>query len=329
MQTEPVTPTFTQTAPLLEQDEALTDDLAEILQGLARPQKALSPKFFYDERGSALFDAICELPEYYPTRTELQIMRSHIDEIADRIGPRAGVIEFGSGSSLKTRILLEHLASPAAYIPVDISRDHLVATADSLAQDFPDLEVLPVAADFTHPFPLPSPRIPPDRHLVYFPGSTIGNFAPPAALELLRVMYQEAGPGGALLIGVDLKKDAEVLHRAYNDSAGTTAQFNLNLLRRLNREFGANFELDHFRHRAIWNEAHGRIEMHLVSLREQDVTVAGEQFHFARDEFLVTEYSHKYAPAEFHEMAAQAGFVPTGSWTDPRGWFSVQLCDRR
>jgi hypothetical protein len=181
MQTEPVTPTFTQTAPLLEQDEALTDDLAEILQGLARPQKALSPKFFYDERGSALFDAICELPEYYPTRTELQIMRSHIDEIADRIGPRAGVIEFGSGSSLKTRILLEHLASPAAYIPVDISRDHLVATADSLAQDFPDLEVLPVAADFTHPFPLPSPRIPPDRHLVYFPGSTIGNFAPPAA----------------------------------------------------------------------------------------------------------------------------------------------------
>jgi dimethylhistidine N-methyltransferase len=256
IQSESMTLSSTQAAPLLEQDEALTDDLAEILQGLARPQKALSPKFFYDERGSALFDAICELPEYYPTRTELQIMRSHIDEMAHRIGPHASVIELGSGSSLKTRILLEHLESPAAYVPVDISRDHLVATADSLSQDFPDLEVLPVAADFTHPFPLPSPRIPPQRNVVYFPGSTIGNFSPMAALELLRVMYQEAGPGGALLIGIDLKKDPAILHRAYNDSAGTTAEFNLNLLRRLNNEFGADIRLKNFRHRATWNETH-------------------------------------------------------------------------
>jgi uncharacterized SAM-dependent methyltransferase len=189
-QSDPVSPTQSRHAELLEQDEAVTDDLAEILRGLALPQKALSPKFFYDERGSALFDAICELPEYYPTRTELQIMQTHIEAIAGQIGPRASVIELGSGSSLKTRILLEHLETPAAYVPVDISRDHLAATAAALSRDFPGLDVLPVAADFTHPFPLPSLRTQALRNLVYFPGSTIGNFSPSAAHDLLRVMHQ-------------------------------------------------------------------------------------------------------------------------------------------
>ena len=324
-----MTQASTQSAPLLEQDAALTDDLAEILRGLARPQKALSPKFFYDERGSALFDEICELPEYYPTRTEIQIMRTHADEIAARIGPQASVIELGSGSSLKTRILLEHLEEPVAYIPVDISRDHLAATAAALARDFPDLQVLPVAADFTQPFPLPSSHVAPLRHLVYFPGSTIGNFSPRGAHELLRVIYQEAGPGGALLIGIDLKKDPTILHRAYNDRSGVTAEFNLNLLRRLNEEFGADFELKDFEHRAVWNEARGRIEMHLVSRCEQIVQLGGKSFHFACDEFLVTEHSHKYSQMEFQEMARRAGLLPTDSWTDPKSWFSVNFCVRR
>mgnify|MGYP000022365280 CR=1 FL=1 len=199
---EPVSPSEEEFAILTEQDDAVTDDLAEIIDGLSRIQKTLSPKYFYDERGSALFEAICELPEYYPTRTELGIMRAHIADIAERVGPRASVIELGSGSSVKTRILLEHLDQPAAYVPVDISRDHLVAAAAELARDFPAIEVLPVAADFTHPFPLPSPRIPPLRNLVYFPGSTIGNFSATAALELLCVMHQEAGDNGALLIGI-------------------------------------------------------------------------------------------------------------------------------
>jgi L-histidine N-alpha-methyltransferase len=318
-----------QGATLTEQDDTYEKDLAEIVEGLSREQKALSPKFFYDERGSALFEAICDLPEYYPTRTELAIMREHIGAMSDRVGPRASVIEFGSGSSLKTRILLQHLHCPAAYVPVDISRDHLVAAAEGLARDFPTIEILPVAADFTHSFPLPSPRVPPERNLVYFPGSTIGNFAPGAALDLLRVMHEEAGENGALLIGIDLKKDPAVLHRAYNDSAGVTAEFNRNMLRRLNREFGADFDLSAFRHRAIWNDADGRIEMHLVSQRRQTVHVGGREFGFEPDEFIVTEHSHKYSPLQFSAMAKRAGFRVTESWTDPNRWFSVQFCLRR
>ena len=219
---------------LTEQDE-ITDEMGEILAGLRKPQKFLSPKFFYDEEGSRLFDQICELPEYYPTNTELSIMQQHVGEMAERIGPQASLIEFGSGSSLKIRILLQHLDQLAAYVPVDISREHLVRAADAIAQDFPDIEVLPVAADFTHAFDLPSPRVMPIRNVVYFPGSTIGNFSPEAAHELLTVMHHEAGENGALLIGIDLQKDVLIIKRAYNDSAGITAQFNLNILRRINR----------------------------------------------------------------------------------------------
>jgi len=318
-----------QVARLLEQDADLTDELAEILSGLSGSPKTLPPKLFYDERGSALFDAICELPEYYPTRTELQIMQTHIGAIAARIGPRASVIELGSGSSLKTRILLEHLCEPAAYVPVDISKDHLVASAHALAGDFPEIEVLPVAADFTQPFPLPSPRTPALRNVVYFPGSTLGNFSPRRAHELLRVMHHEAGHDGGLLIGIDLRKDPDILHRAYNDRAGVTAEFNRNMLRRLNREYGADFDLDAFRHRAIWNDEHGRIEMHLVSECEQSAQVGGHCFEFAPEEFIVTEHSHKYTPREFCTLAEKAGFRIVDAWTDQNEWFSVQYCMRR
>ncbi|MGH8193273.1 MAG: L-histidine N(alpha)-methyltransferase [Woeseiaceae bacterium] len=318
-----------QTPELTEQDESVTNDLAEILHGLGQTQKVLSPKFFYDERGSRLFDEITELPEYYLTRTELSIMQEHVDEVALLIGPEASLIEFGSGSSTKTRILLEHLDRLAAYVPVDISRDHLVTATAELAADFPHIEVLPVAADFTHPFELPQPQVMPLRNLVYFPGSTIGNFRPESAHNLLKVMHQEAGVDGALLIGVDLKKDETILERAYNDHAGITAEFNLNMLQRLNNEFGADFDLARFEHRAVYNEPLGRIEMHLVSRSEQTVAVDGKAFHFDRGETIRTECSHKYTLEDFRVMAARAGFEVHTVWMDAERLFSVQYCLRR
>ncbi len=318
-----------QTVGLTEQHDSIIDESAEILMGLSCPQKMLSPKFFYDQTGSRLFDEICKLPEYYPTRTELGIMETHVSEIARRIGPHASLIEFGSGSSLKTRTLLEHLDRPAAYVPVDISKEHLVSAANSLKTDFPQLEILPVVADFTHPFPLPDPKITPLRNLVYFPGSTIGNFDTEAALELLSVMYQEAGEDGALLIGVDLKKDTAILEKAYNDSAGVTAAFNLNMLERINREFGANFDLTQFEHIAVYDAELGRIEMRLVSKREQRVRLQGHDFDFIQGEHIVTEHSHKYTLEEFREMALLSGFQVDKVWTDPASLFSVQYCSRR
>lgn len=314
---------------LTEQGARREDDLAEIRRGLRREQKALSPKFFYDDRGSQLFERITQLPEYYLTPAELAIMERHVGEMAELVGPQASLIEFGSGSSTKTRILLEYLDRLAAYVPVDISREHLVAAANGLAADFPRIEVLPVAADFTRPFDLPNPRVMPLRNIVYFPGSTIGNFTPEAALDLLRVMHHEAAEDGALLIGVDLKKDRAILERAYNDSAGVTAEFNLNMLRRLNREFGANFDIGAFEHLALYSETHGRIEMHLVSLRKQTVAIAGERFHFDEGETIRTEYSHKYTLEEFAAMAAQAGFEVHTAWMDDARLFSVQYCLRR
>jgi len=311
---------------LTEQDDDVTDALAELIEGLERPQKMLSPKFFYDERGSRLFDRITRLPEYYPTQTELAIMQDNIDDMVRLIGPQASLIEFGSGSSLKTRLLIEHARELAVYVPVDISRDHLLASAQQLAADFPALEILPVAADFTQPFELPDPRVPPLRNIVYFPGSTIGNFPPEDALSLLEVMHTEAGENGALLIGVDLQKDRAVLERAYNDAGGVTAEFNLNLLRRLNREFGANFDREQFEHVAFYNEALGCIEMHLRSLRDQAVSIAGTRFRFRRGETIHTESSHKYTLAGFRDMAAAGGFEVDTVWMDERGYFSLQYC---
>jgi dimethylhistidine N-methyltransferase len=300
------------------------DELDELIEGLRRPEKMISPKYLYDERGSQLFEEITRLPEYYPTETELSIMRDNIAEIARLVGKQASLIEFGSGSSLKTRVLLEHLDELAAYVPVDISEDHLHESANQIREEFPGLDVLPVVADFTQPFQLPSPKVMPVRNIVYFPGSTIGNFTHDAAHELLLVMYQEAGAGGALLIGVDLQKDPAIIERAYNDSAGVTAEFNRNMLRHLNREFGSNFDLDAFAHSAEYNASEGRIEIRLVSEQDQEFTLGDESFSIEKDEAILTEYSHKYTLDGFAAMAEATGFSVERVWMDAERLFSVQ-----
>jgi len=301
----------------------LADDRATILGGLTAAQKRISPKYFYDQRGSELFDDICRLPEYYPTRTELKLMDAHLDEVAKLVGPQAAVIEFGAGSNLKVRKLLDHLIDPAAYVPVEISPDYLLEQARDLVRDYPNVHVQPVFADFTQPFELPRHPVEPARNLVFFPGSTIGNFTRADALNLLKVMRLEAKSGGALLIGVDLRKDRATVEAAYNDSQGVTAEFNLNVLRRLNRELDADFDLDRFGHLAVYDEREGRIEMRLVSRVAQQVTVAGQTLSFAADEYIITEYSHKYSVDEFRGLAARAGFTPEQSWTDKDALFSL------
>jgi len=307
--------------------QPVADEHAEILDGLRSKQKQISPKFFYDERGSQLFDAICVQPEYYPTRTELGIMEDNLDEMAELIGPDVSLIEYGSGSSTKTRLLLDRLSQLNAYVPVDISRDHLASTAEQLAADYPAVEVLPVCADFTQPFEVPVGSRAAARNVLYFPGSTIGNFAKPAALELMKVMREEAGDDGGLLIGVDLVKPKEILEPAYNDAAGVTADFNLNLLRRLNREHEANFELGAFRHEAVYDEDQGRIEMRLIALDRQTVKIGAEKLEFAKDEYIVTEHSHKYQLEQFAEFAGKAGFKVREVWTDEQDLFSVQYLE--
>ena len=303
-------------------------ELAEILAGLNLPQKIVSPKYFYDERGSQLFDQITHLPEYYPTETELGIMLENMTEVVALIGKRASLIEFGSGSSRKTRALLDNLEEQAVYVPVDISEDHLLASADKIRAEHPGLEVLPVITDFTHPFTLPNPTMMPLRNIVYFPGSTIGNFTHAAAHELLDVMYQEAGQDGALLIGLDLQKDPAIIELAYNDNAGVTAEFNLNMLSHLNREFGFDFDVDAFTHSARYDTDEGRIEMRLVSLKDQRVTTGDKRFDLAAGESILTEYSHKYTLEGFAAMAANAGFSVERVWTDAQQLFSVQYCTR-
>jgi L-histidine N-alpha-methyltransferase len=315
-------------ASLTEQENSAEAELDEVLDGLSCSQKTLLPKFFYDARGSILFDAICELPEYYLTRTELSIMQMTIDEIATLVGPQASLIEFGSGSSLKTRMLLEKLDRLAAYVPVDISREHLLSAAESLAADYPAVEVLPLLADFMQPFELPNPNVMPLRNIVYFPGSTIGNYSPEKAHSLLQVMHVEAGKDGALLIGVDLQKDTAIIERAYNDKAGVTAEFNLNMLSRINHDFGANFDLNLFRHSAIYNDEYGRVELNLISECEQTVLIGGRSIHFDKGEALLTEHSHKYTLEQFSGMADRAGFVVHKVWTDPEQLFSIQYCLR-
>jgi dimethylhistidine N-methyltransferase len=307
-----------------EIEPTVNSEAAEILEGLNLQQKHISPKYFYDERGSELFEQITELPEYYLTRTERTIMETHLGEMAQLIGPRASVIEFGSGASVKVRLLLDRLLQPAAYVPVDISGDFLQNVAEQLAADYPHIEILPIYADFTQPFDLPKPKIMPLKNVVYFPGSTIGNFTTPEARSLLRVMRQEARRGGALLIGVDLKKDRPIVEAAYNDAAGITAEFNLNVLRRLNRELGADFNLDNFRHQAAYDDINGRIEMRLISSRAQQVHLAGETIRFAAGEYIITEYSHKYSLEEFARMAGEAGFERERVWLDKDALFSVQ-----
>jgi dimethylhistidine N-methyltransferase len=297
--------------------------LDEVLAGLARPQKSLPPKYFYDIRGCELFEKICELPEYYPTRTELAIMHEHAGAMAKFLGPDCQLIEFGSGSSTKTRVLIERLRPPL-YVPIDIAGEAIRAAAAGLAQAFPWLNINGVCADYTRPLTLPEfVGVPIRRKAVYFPGSTIGNFTPHEAIEFLQLARRMVGPGGALLIGVDLKKNKQALDAAYDDAAGVTAAFNLNLLARINRELGGDFQLRRFRHKAFYDVAKGRIEMHIESLASQFVHVGGERFRFSAGETIHTEISCKYGIEEFQAVAQRAGFAPEQTWIDAAKLFSV------
>lgn len=298
--------------------------LEDVLSGLGTSPKALSPKYFYDARGSRLFEAICELPEYYPTRTELALTRDCAGEIAAATGGGSLLIEFGSGAGIKTGLLLRALR-PAAYVPVDIAMDALKESANRLAAEFPELPVIAVCADYMRPLEVPALAGMAAPRLIYFPGSTIGNLTPAEALVFLRRARKFAGRNGAMLVGVDLKKDPQRLHAAYNDAQGVTAEFNLNLLRRINRELAADFDLDCFRHIAYYNAVAGRIEMHLESVCAQTVTVSGRSFAFAAGERLHTENSCKYSVAEFQRLAQSAGYRTEAVWVDAEDLFSLHL----
>ncbi len=294
----------------------------EVLAGLRADQKTLSPKFFYDKRGADLFEEICELPEYYLTRSELAILRARSREIAQLAGPGCSVIEYGSGAGIKARLVLDALENPVAYVPVDISRTQLIEVARDMSADYPELAVRPVCADYTARFDLPD--IPGElRRLAFFPGSTIGNFHPHEAVEFLRRIRDLVGPNGAMVLGVDRVKDKAVLDAAYNDSAGLTAEFNLNILRRLNDDVRAEFDLDAFEHVAFFNASAGRIEMHLRSLRQQIVCVAGEAIHFDEGETIWTESSYKYSRETLDALLEASGLRIERLWTDSTERFWV------
>ena len=327
----------------------LGDFREEVLAGLSASPKRIPPKFFYDQRGSRLFEEICELPEYYPTRTETAILRQYAAEIADLISGGSGgadginhsirgpngdsepasgsdpiLIEYGSGAGRKIRILLDALGGRGVYVPIDISKQHLLASAAEPASAYPRLRVVAICTDYSRPFSLPPDLAAPSRRRVaFFPGSTIGNLDPSEAVAFLKRIVKLVGPGGALVLGVDLKKDPAVLDAAYNDAAGVTAEFNLNLLRRMNRELGSAFDLAAFRHRAFYNEPFGRIEMHLESLRDQTVRLGDHFIDFGQGETIHTENSYKYSIEETHRLAAEAGFRADPSWTDAGQLFSV------
>ena len=294
----------------------------DVLRGLRKPKKELHCKYLYDEIGSQLFDQICELPEYYPTRTEASIMRQNADAIGQRIGDAAVLVEYGSGSSTKTRLLLDHLTDQRAYLPVDISDEHLLRTADQLRVDYPDLKIHPIVADFTIGFDLPD-AFETAAVTVYFPGSTIGNLRPDAAVNLLSEIAKQCHSGGGLLIGFDLDKSPQTLVAAYDDSAGVTSKFNLNLLNRINRELDGDFNLNQFAHLAIYNEEHSRIEIYIESLTQHTVSIGEVDITFNEGERILTEYSHKYSISQFSSMARQAGFAMDACWTDEDELFAV------
>lgn len=311
--------------PLHEKLDGRRTFLRDVHNGLTATPKTLPCKYLYDARGSELFDAICELDEYYPTRTELGIMRERGGEMLDAIGEGSVLIEYGSGSSLKTRLLLERARGLAGYVPIDISGDYLNEVAAGLRHDFPHVPIRPVTADYTRDFELPEPAREARRRVVYFPGSTIGNFEPKAARRFLQRIARVCGEDGGLLIGVDLRKDRAILEPAYDDARGVTAEFNLNLLRRINRELDGEFDLGRFTHRAVYNARASRVEMHLVSRGVQTVRIAGEPYRFADGETIWTESSYKYTLAGFAEMAGTAGLRRRKVWTDADRLFSVQF----
>jgi dimethylhistidine N-methyltransferase len=297
---------------------------AAVLAGLARRPRAIPAKFLYDARGSALFDAICDLPEYYLTRTETALLRECVPEIATLAGPGRQLVEFGSGSSTKTRLLLDGLSDVAAYLPIDISGEHLEAACRRLRGDYPQVSIVPICADYMNLPALPwLPMSAPAPKLGFFPGSTIGNLEPAEAEAFLCNARRLLGDDGALVLGADLKKDADVLHAAYNDSAGVTAAFSLNLLERMNRELDASFDIGAFAHEAFYNGDEGRIEIYIRSLRAQSVRVAGHRFFFDAGERIHTEYSYKYDIADINRMVAPTGFVRARTWVDPDYLFSV------
>lgn len=300
-----------------------TQMLAEVLEGLQKPQKTLPSKYFYDKRGSELFEQICELEEYYPTRTELSIMRENVEDITRQLGSGIQLIELGSGSSLKTRLLLGHLTDVHSYVPVDISNDFLAETAENLQEEYPLLDIIPVAADYTEPFEMPETDSEIQR-IVYYPGSTIGNFTKEQAAGFIEMIEGLVGENGGLLIGFDLIKDRETLIDAYDDAKGITAEFNKNILLRINRELDANFNPDAFDHQAIFNEEQSRIEMHLVSQKDQTIDVLGTTIVFKKGEKIHTENSHKYSLESFREITAPH-FQPIKTWTDKNHMFAVQF----
>lgn len=300
--------------------------LRDVIQGLSKPQKAISPKYFYDTRGSQYFDEICELEEYYPYRTELKLLQTVADDLSKELTHPMSIVEFGAGSLKKIKPLLQALPQAKSFVPIDIAGDFLQDCAKNLEQSFPDLDVLPVVADFCQPVPLPKHHPSMQTALLgFFPGSTIGNFAPQEAQEFLHNARLSLGQEGYLLIGVDTKKSPSVLHRAYNDEQQVTAKFNLNLLERINSELEANFELKQFEHYAFYNTHKGCIEMHLVSQQQQEVCVADQSFAFSKGESIHTECSYKYNPDEFRQLAQQSGWLTQKSWLSDDQFFSVHL----
>ena len=323
------TPAARQPAPdplafFIDLEPPAADFMADAVDGLSQSQKTLPPKHFYDREGSRLFDAICETPEYYITRTEIALLEQISAELAAKAGPDATLIEFGSGSSVKIRTMLDALDKPDTYVAIDISRAHLCTAAQSVARDYPDVAVGAICADFTKPFDLPKElRDPPGLRLGFLPGSTLGNFTPADAKTFLSSARDLLGAGGALLIGIDLKKDEAILNAAYNDSTGYTAAFNRNVLTRMNRELGTALDADAFDHVAFYNPAKSRVEMHLQSRAEQTVELAGKTLAISIGETIHTENSHKYTVPEFQDLAAAAGFTPETAWTDENHFFSI------
>jgi dimethylhistidine N-methyltransferase len=302
--------------------------LQVVQRGLRSQPKRLPSWLFYDERGSALFEQICEQPEYYLTRAEIALLNQHAGDIAEVLGPDVRLVEYGSGHAIKTRVLLEHLATPVAWVPIELSGEPLRHSMEGMAGHFPHLPIQPLAVDFTRPLRLPVPPRAPRRTVVFFPGSTIGNFEEREAAQLLRKMRSEMGDNGGVLVGVDLKKDRATIEAAYNDRAGVTAAFTLNMLVRLNRELGCNFDLSAFRHRARYNAIAGRIETHIVSEQEQRVRVGRLQVLFREGEAMLVEYSCKYSQEDFAALAATAGLAVQHVWFDPERRFSLQYLTR-
>jgi dimethylhistidine N-methyltransferase len=301
------------------------DFLKDVIEGLGKNPKTLKPKYFYDNRGAQLFTEICTTPEYYPTRTEIKILNQNAEDIASQIGDNTALIEYGSGALEKIKILLNFLKEPVGLIPVDISEDQLFVSAKNLENLYPNLEILPVAADFTKPIPIPGFSQPPKKYLAFFPGSTIGNFEPDLAIQFLQGVTKTIGLDGLLLIGFDLKKDIETLLAAYDDQRGITASFNKNLLSRVNGELGGNFNLNTFEHVARYNENKGRIEMHLKSTTEQTVSINKELFEFLEGETIHTENCYKFTKESFTAMSSKAGLSPVKTWTDDKNLFAVML----